>query len=282
MRISVLYFAGAREIAGEERDELELAEGATLDELRAQLVARHALLGELPFVFAVNEQYADAGRILADGDVVALVPAISGGAPDAEDGGAREAPRLYFDFTHETIDARPLEEACRRDADGAIVTFWGVTRDHHEGDAVATLAYEAYEPMARSKMQELLEELGQHEGVGRIHCVHRLGEVPIGEASICVVVSAPHRGPAFEIARELMDRLKKEIPIFKKERLAEDGGERWVGTCHSPESAHRAGPWIEQEENAPYASAIVRAFQHLGDGPCARPRAAGPAGADPR
>ena len=83
--------------------------------------------------------------------------------------------------------------------------------------------------MAAKKMQALLEELGARDGVGSIHCVHRLGEVPIGEASVVVVVSAPHRGPAFEIARELMDRLKKEVPIFKKEELADGEASRWVG-----------------------------------------------------
>ncbi len=138
-------------------------------------------------------------------------------------------PSLHFSFTHEAIDARPLEAACRSDQDGALLTFWGVTRDHHEGEAVAGLAYEAYEPMAIKKMQAILEELGAREGVGSIHCVHRLGEVPIGEASVCVVVSAPHRGPAFDTARDLMDRLKQELPIFKKERLAGDKGSRWVG-----------------------------------------------------
>jgi molybdopterin synthase catalytic subunit len=138
----------------------------------------------------------------------------------------------------EPLDARPLEAAVRRDADGAVVTFSGVTRDHNEGASVLGLEYEAYDEMAEAEMGRLFEEAIARfgDGFGRARVAHRLGPVPIGEASVLVVVSAPHRGPAFEAARWLMDRLKERVPIFKKERLAErgGGGERWVGDLPRP------------------------------------------------
>ncbi len=217
MQIKVLFFASVRELFGVSSLQVELPEGSRVTDLDKKLKSEQEALVQIPFVYARNRAYATAEEPLEDGDEVALVPAISGGEPPA------------FAFTMEEIDPRELEGFARSDADGALVTFVGVTRDHHEGKAVATLAYEAYEEMVLPLMERLLFEVREKLEIGRVYVRHRLGEVRIGEASIVVVVAAPHRGPAFDAAREIMDRIKKEIPIFKKETLRGDQGSRWVG-----------------------------------------------------
>jgi molybdopterin synthase catalytic subunit len=108
------------------------------------------------------------------------------------------------------------------------VTFAGVTRDHHEGKAVLGLSYECYDEMAHKVMERLLAAALDRFAISRVRVAHRVGKVPVGEASVLVVVAAEHREPAFEATRWLMDRLKAEVPIFKREQLA-DGGTRWVG-----------------------------------------------------
>jgi molybdopterin synthase catalytic subunit len=137
--------------------------------------------------------------------------------------------RFEFSFCDGPLDARSLEVRARRDEDGAVVTFVGVTRNHHDGRSVVGLAYEAYEAMAVARVLAILAEVGGGHDVGRILVEHRLGEVPIGEASIAVVVSAPHRGPAFDAVREVMDRIKREAPIFKKEFFGGGEDAEWVG-----------------------------------------------------
>ncbi|HHI81090.1 MAG TPA: hypothetical protein ENK02_14080 [Planctomycetes bacterium] len=217
MQIKVLLFASVRELFGVSSLELEMPEGACLADLDRRLKLEREGLSEIPFVYAKNRAYAQLHETLREGDEVALVPAISGGEPPA------------FAFSTGPIDPRELEAYARSDRDGALVTFTGVTRDHHEGEAVSTLSYEAYEDMVLPLMERLIYEVQQERELGRIYVRHRLGEVPIGEASIVVVVAAPHRGPAFDAAREIMDRIKKEIPIFKKETLQGEQGSRWVG-----------------------------------------------------
>ena len=121
---------------------------------------------------------------------------------------------------------RLLAEAARPDC-GAVVLFLGTTRDHHEGRRVLRLAYEAYEPMARAALERLEAEAVSRSGAARCRIVHRLGEVPIGEASVAVVVTAAHRAPAFEAGRRAMDELKRTVPIWKREFFAA-GGAEWV------------------------------------------------------
>ena len=127
------------------------------------------------------------------------------------------------------LDARPLEVECRTDRDGAVVTFAGTTRDHNEGADVLSLSYETYTEMAQKVMCGLFEEAVKRFPITRARVAHRLGEVPVGEASVLVVVASPHRGPAFDACRFLMDRLKDEVPIWKREKLRDGDGERWIG-----------------------------------------------------
>lgn len=224
MQVVVRCFASVRELFGQEQLAVELHEGATLRELEAELATRCPAFAKLPLARAVNRAYATRDRVLADGDEVAFIPPISGGANDV----CTPSPR--FAFQREPIDPRPLEAECRSDADGALVTFAGVTRDHNDGARVRGLAYEAYVEMAESLMARILDEVATRHAIGGVRVRHRLGAVPIGEASVIVVVGAPHRGPAFDACREIMDRLKNEVPIFKREDLdAPGGGSRWVG-----------------------------------------------------
>ncbi len=229
MKVTVRCFASVRELLGADVLEVELPSGATLETLKAELSTRAPDFARLPLAQAINRAYAEPDQPLAEGDEVAFIPPISGG--DGRGGDGREADAsLGFSFTTACIDPRPMEAEARTDRDGAIVTFVGVTRNHHEGSNVKGLSYEAYEEMASEVMLKLLADTRARFDIGRIRAVHRLGDVPIGEASIVVVIAAEHRGPAFEASCHVMDRLKKEVPIFKKEWLeGPDGESRWVG-----------------------------------------------------
>lgn len=221
MKVTVRCFASVRELLGAESLEVEVAEGTTVQVLLETLAERAPDLLRLPLARAVNRAYAPTDRVLEDGDEVAFIPPISGGMDE---------PLDDFELVDGVIEPRALEETCRSDRDGAVVTFVGVTRNHHDGRAVRGLSYEAYPEMAESTMRRIMEEVRSGKELGRVRVAHRLGDVPVGEASVVVVVAAPHRGPAFDACRELMDRLKAEVPIFKKEWFDEpEGGSRWVG-----------------------------------------------------
>lgn len=229
MQVRVLCFASAREALGSDQLELELPDGATVGDALEALSGRAPSLLELPLAFAVNQDYGDRATVLGDGDELALIPPISGGdVGPAEDADA--PPDFGWALQHDPLDPRDLEHAVRTDADGAVITFHGVTRNHNEGDAVLSLRYEAYAPMVGKVLERLFEEAKERFDITRARIAHRLGEVPVGEASVLVVVSSAHRGPSFEGARYLMDELKKQAPIFKQELLDDGaGGSRWVG-----------------------------------------------------
>ena len=224
--VTVRCFAAVRELLGTDAIGIELPRGATVDDLRRRLGERSPQLLRLPLACAVNRDYARADTVLCEGDEVAFIPPISGGA------GAHDLYR--FDLVHGAIDLRALEAECRTDADGAVVTFAGVTRDHNDGAAVVSLQYEAYAEMAHKVMCGLFEETIKRFPITRARVVHRLGAVPVGEASVAVVVASPHRGPAFDACRYLMDRLKAEVPIWKLEQLRDGGGTRWIGEPPRP------------------------------------------------
>jgi MoaE-MoaD fusion protein len=226
VKITIRCFASVRELLGSEILEVDVDEGTTVEQLKEKLAERTPDLRRLPVAYAVNQDYAEPHRCLHEGDEVAFIPPISGGS------GADELYR--FDLTHDELEPRHLEAEVRSDRDGAVVTFAGVTRNHNEGSAVASLRYECYEEMARKVMGQVFEEAVKRFEIGRARVVHRLGEVAVGEASVMVVVAAEHRGPAFEASQFLMDRLKAAVPIFKRELLEDaDGGSRWVGELPS-------------------------------------------------
>ncbi len=219
--VTLRCFAAVREALGTDDMQVDVPRGTTVEGLRALLGQRTPQLLRVPVAYAVNRDYARADTVLADGDEVALIPPISGGA------GGHELYR--FDLSHAPLDARALEQQCRTDADGAIVTFTGTTRGDNDGAAVLSLRYEAYTEMAHKVMCGLFEEAIKRFPITRARVAHRLGDVPVGEASVVVVVASAHRGPAFDACRFLMDRVKNEVPIWKREQLRDADGVRWVG-----------------------------------------------------
>ena len=221
IQVTLRCFAAVRDALGAESLQLIVASGMTVQGLREHVAEKHPALLRIPVAYAVNQDYARAETVLGDGDEVAFIPPISGGS------GERDLYR--FDLTEDPLDARPLEVECRTDRDGAVVTFAGTTRDHNEGADVLSLSYETYTEMAQKVMCGLLEEAVKRFPITRARVAHRLGEVPVGEASVLVVVASPHRGPAFDACRFLMDRLKDEVPIWKREKLRDGDGERWIG-----------------------------------------------------
>ncbi len=195
-----------RERAGSGEVVIDLPDGARVRDALSEL---GALADGLPLVLAVNREYAPEDQVLAAGDELALIPPVSGGSRDP-----------HVCVTGEPLALDRLIEAVRDPRAGAVVTFLGVTRE------VERLEYEAYAEMAVERMAAIAAEaLGRH-GLCAAAVEHRSGEVPLSEASVAVAVSAPHRGEAFAGAREIIDRVKAEAPIWKKE--IEGGDARWV------------------------------------------------------
>jgi molybdopterin synthase catalytic subunit/molybdopterin converting factor small subunit len=217
MHVTVLLFAQARERAGAERIALALPDGSHLAEALAEIRRAHPALEPLwpHLAVAVDGRLAAGYAPLADGAELALLPPVSGGRPD------------LASLVRASIALEPLLAAAARPDCGAVAFFVGTTRDHHEGRRVARLAYEGYEPMALAALAAIERAAPERFDVARCAIVHRLGEVPLTEASVVVVVSAAHRAPAFDACRWAMDELKRTVPIWKKEHFAE-GGEAWV------------------------------------------------------
>jgi molybdopterin converting factor subunit 1 len=208
MEVTVRLFAMLRERAGRPAVTLELPEGARVADALAEL---DGLADGLPLVMAVNREYADEGRVLDAGDELALIPPVSGGA-------TRAAP--WVRVSEEPLALDPLAQRVRDPRAGAVVTFSGVTRE------VERLEYEAYAEMAEERMAAIAAEAVERHGLCAAAVEHRVGAVPLSEPSVIVAVSAPHRGGAFAGAREIIDRVKAEAPIWKKE--VEGGDGRWV------------------------------------------------------
>jgi molybdopterin synthase catalytic subunit len=209
MTVTVRLFAILRERAGSDSVEIELADGATVDDALAALAERPGLaelLERMPVRMAVNRDYADADTPLAAGDELALVPPVSGGA----------GPHVRV--TEEPLSAAALSESVGRPGAGAIVTFQGTTR------AVDRLEYEAYLEMAEERIASILADCIERHGLEAAAAEHRIGSVPLGEPSVVVAVSAGHREEAFAGAREAIDRIKAEAPIWKTE--VEGSGEK--------------------------------------------------------
>jgi molybdopterin synthase catalytic subunit/molybdopterin converting factor small subunit len=208
VRVAVLFFAVLREAAGTTRIEIDLPEGATLDDLRAVLTRERptlaAALARYPAL--VEGRVSHDGAALHDGDEVAWIPPVAGGS-----GGV-----VQVGLTREPIDVERLRRAVEDPGAGAVVLFVGTVRDHEGERAVEALEYEAYERVATERLGALADEaLGRWPGA-RIAVVHRLGRLTLGEASVAVAVATAHRAEAFDCCRHLMERLKHSVPIWKR------------------------------------------------------------------
>ena len=209
MKVKVRLFAGLRERAGTGQRELELPKGARVEDVWAPLG-----LGTEPagLAYAVNRTYAERSRPLAEGDEVAVIPPVSGGD---------------FRLTEEAIDVGSVVAEAADPGAGAIATFVGTTRARSRGREVRYLEYEAYGGMAEAEMARIAEELGRKHELTKVAIAHRVGRVEVGETSVAIAVSAPHRAAALAACKEAIDTLKETVPLWKKEVY--EGGEEWVG-----------------------------------------------------
>ena len=216
MRVRVLFFGQLKDIAGCAEDSAEVAPGATLADVFRYYAARFPRLAALESstVLARNQRFVSRSTALEEGDEVAFLPPVSGGNGH------------FFALGRTEIDVQKLKARLLEGSDGAIVAFEGVVRNNTKGRATRFLDYECYEPMALKVMEDLGLALAAEHAIGRIAMVHRLGRMEIGETSVAIVVTAPHRRAAFEAALDGINRLKKLVPIWKKEHFAD--GEVWV------------------------------------------------------
>jgi molybdopterin converting factor subunit 1 len=232
VRVKVLFFGMLKDIVGRSEDHIELADGARVESVFTRYARDFPRLTDLEssIVLACNREFCDRSAAVREGDEIAFLPPVSGGTGeslglytheirDADTG-------CFFALTRETIDTQTLARQLLRGEDGALVDFEGLVRNNTKGRATKFLDYECYEPMAVKMMAEIGREILAAHAIGRIAMVHRLGRLQIGEASVVVVVTAPHRQPAFEAALEGINRLKRTVPIWKKEHFVD--GEVWV------------------------------------------------------
>lgn len=220
MKITVRLFASYREAVGAPVVELTLNNGDGGPAVWAALVSRFPALARLPKPsgYAVNDEYVHGTRALREHDEVALIPPVSGGAV------ARTA---LIEITDRPIQLDRLLEATADPGCGAVVVFVGVVRDNARGRRVDHLEYEVYDVLARREMERIAAAIAERWPGAHVAIVHRTGHLGVGEASVAISVSAPHRAEAFEAGRFAIDTLKQTVPIWKKEVW--DGGEAWVG-----------------------------------------------------
>jgi molybdopterin converting factor subunit 1 len=209
VQITVRLFAGLRELAGTGRQELELPDSATVGDVWPALE-----LGAEPagLLYAVNRAYAERETELSEGDEVALIPPVSGGAFRLTEG-----PVNLTAVVVEVVDERA----------GAIATFLGTVRAQSRGREVIALEYEAYEEMAEDVMAQIATEVNERYDLCKVAISHRVGRVEVGETSVAIAVSARHRHDALAACKDVIDTLKERVPLWKKE-LYEDG-EEWIG-----------------------------------------------------
>ena len=209
MRVVVRLFAGLRERAGTDRRELDLDDGASVGDVWPALD-----LGDEPagLLYAVNRAYAERGQPLGEGDEVALIPPVSGGA---------------FRLTHGPVNLTSVVVEVVDEQAGAIATFLGTVRARSRDRDVIALEYEAYEEMAEEVMAGIADELLARYELCKVAMSHRLGRVEVGETSVAIAVSAPHRQDALAACADAIEALKSEVPLWKKELYV--GGEEWIG-----------------------------------------------------
>lgn len=224
----MLFFGVVRDIIGLREDQIEVPDGARLESIFEHYGNRFPRLRDISsnVVLALNQQFADRSAVAQDGDEIAFLPPVSGGSGIFTHQIVFPQAGHFFALSRDPIDGGAVARRLLRGEDGAFVNFEGVARNNTKGRPTLYLEYECYEPMAVKVMAELGGEIAHSFPIGRIAMVHRLGRIAIGETSVAVVVTAPHRKPAFEAALEAINRLKRMVPIWKKEFFAD--GEVWV------------------------------------------------------
>jgi molybdopterin converting factor subunit 1 len=221
VRVRVLFFGQLKDIVGLSQDDAELSDGARVEDLFERYGRQYPKLAEFrPSIAAsVNQEYAGWRAPLSSGDEVAFLPPVSGGQQTAiaED---------VFRLLREPIRSEELAQSLKAPDDGALVVFDGFVRNNFRGKKTLYLEYEAYESMAYAKMREIGAQIREKFSVHRVAIVHRLGRLEIGETSVWIGVSSPHRAAAFDACRFAIDTLKRSVPIWKKEYFV--GGAVWA------------------------------------------------------
>jgi molybdopterin converting factor subunit 1 len=233
VRVRVLFFGQLKDIVGVAQDDAELSDGARVEDLFERYGRRFPKLAEFrPSIAAsVNQEYAGWRAPLSTGDEVAFLPPVSGGEQTAID-------QDFFQLVREPIRANEWAESLKAPEDGALVVFNGFVRNNFRGKRTLYLEYVAYEAMAYAKMREIGAQIREKFPVHRIAIVHRLGRLEIGETSVWIGVSSPHRSAAFDACRYAIDTLKRSVPIWKKEYFV--GGAVWAeGELPSQEAISR-------------------------------------------
>jgi MoaE-MoaD fusion protein len=222
MRVRVLFFGMLKDLVGKSSDSLEIPDGASVRDVLVQLEVQIPRLKELlsSLALAVNQQYAGPETKLNPEDEVALLPPVSGGAPEA----TKENPAgsQHALIVRDLIETQRIVAGLKRGEDGAALVFEGIVRNQTRGRKTLYLDYEAYEEMAISRMEALAAQALQQFQIRDAAIVHRLGRLEIGETSVLIAVASAHRAAAFDACRWLIDTLKRTVPIWKKEHF-EDG-----------------------------------------------------------
>ncbi|MBW1754675.1 MAG: molybdenum cofactor biosynthesis protein MoaE [Deltaproteobacteria bacterium] len=219
MKVSVHYYAAAKDLAGCESSTFEFTpESVPQAELRSAVTGRFPSLAALleRMRLAVNGEFVDAVQPLHDGDRIDVLPPVAGGSPI-----------VICKISHEEISLDEVRKAVEHPGAGGICIFHGVVRDHADGKQVARLDYEAHESLAHKEMKRVLEAVAAEYAGARIAAVHRVGKLAIGDVAVCVAASAAHRDDAFSACRTAIDRIKETVPVWKKE-WGPDGGAHWV------------------------------------------------------
>lgn len=232
--VTMLFFGQLKEIVGAAEMKREVSSRDTTQDLFDQVATEFPRLGALrgSVVLARNAAFVHVPEALANGDEIAFLPPVSGGSgePPAHDTHWLETIRTpeghFFGITRQPIDGGAFAREILRAEDGAFVNFEGVVRNHSGDRRTRYLDYECYVPLAIRTMAEIGRDLAAKHAVGRVAIVHRVGRMEIGETSVAVVVTSPHRKPAFDAALEGINRLKSSVPIWKKEYF--EDGEVWV------------------------------------------------------
>ena len=219
VKITILLFGQAREWVGVSTLDLDVEAPASVESAFAIIKSQNPRLGEMErsLLFAVNEEYAAPSHQLSDGDQLAVLPPVSGGEAKSPD---------IFEITREPIDIGGLRARLLEGDSGAVVIFDGVARNNTKGRRTLYLEYEGYEKMALRTMEQIGREVHERWSINRLGMIHRLGRIDITESSVVIIVTSAHRKIAFEACHYAIDRLKKIVPIWKKE-FFEDGAV-WV------------------------------------------------------
>jgi len=217
--VRVRFFARLRELAGTELETIEVPPDSTVAHVYELARRAHpALEADRKAVRpALNQEFAGWDAVVAQGDEVAFIPPVSGGA---------DAAGAMFEITSEPLDARRLEAAVSHPGAGAICTFSGVVRESSRGRSVTHLEYEAFAEMATREMRRIADEIAERWPEARVAMIHRTGRIEIGEPSVVVSTSAPHRAEAIAACKWGIDRLKESVPVWKKEHAVD--GTFWI------------------------------------------------------